>query len=52
MQTVLAVVLLLGKGAYPQNSHVLFCHIKLAFRLTFYLFGSSFRLLADTLVLD
>ena len=36
----LIVVLSLVKGAYPEHLHVLYCHIKLAFFLTFYLFGS------------
>ena len=36
----LTVVLSLEKGAYPADPHVLYCHIKLAFFLTFYTFGS------------
>ena len=34
----LSVVLLLDKGAYPENSHVVLCHIKYVFFLTFHAF--------------
>ena len=36
----LTVVLWLQKGAYPKNSHVLYCHIKLVLLLIVYMFGS------------
>ena len=40
------VVLLLENGAYPENVCILYCQIKLAVFLTFYVFGSCFRMLA------
>jgi len=39
----------LEKGGSPENVHVLYCHIKLAFPLTFHVFGSCFRMLSDFL---
>ena len=38
--------------AYPENLHVLYCHVKLAFFVTCYVFGSCFRMLAVILVSD
>jgi len=32
----LTVVLSVEKGAYPENVHILYCHIKLAFLLTWW----------------
>ena len=37
---------------YPQNLHVLYCHKKLTFLLTLYVFGSCLRMLAVILVSD
>ena len=48
----LIVLLSLEKGAYPENSHMFCVVIKLAFLLTFGVFGSCFRTLADILVLE
>ena len=44
------VVFPLEKEAYPEHSDVLWCHIKLAFLLTFYVFGSCIRTLSAILV--
>ena len=38
-----------GCSAYPQNVHILYCHIKSVFLLTFYVFGSHFLTLAEFL---
>ena len=34
----LTVVLSFGKGALPENWHVLYCHMKLAFPLTLHVY--------------
>ena len=37
---LLAVVLSIEKWAYHETSHVMYCHVKLAFFLTYYVFGA------------
>ena len=51
-RSCLTVVLLLEKGPYPENSHVLYSHIRLALFLNFHVFRFCLKTLAVILVSD